>query len=218
MKRQITDLQAQKNHPSRISIFLDGKFFCGVSEESALRHKLKRGLLIDEEQLKSIIHDEELQKAKKYVYTILSKRMYSSKEISDKLKRQGYTDDIIKDVICKMESYGYINDESFAEEWVQSRLDSKPKGRLVIKRELVDKGIEEDTIENILNKTLSETVQYDLALDLARRKIKTYRDDDAMSTKRKLYAFLSRRGFGYDIIKSVMDEVMKERKSSSLEF
>jgi len=218
MKRQITDLQAQKNYPSRISIFLDGKFFCGVSEESALKHQLKKGLEIDEEKLKVLIHDEEFQKAKKYVYTILARRMYSSKEISDKLKRQGYTEDIIEDVVFKMESYGYVNDEIFAEEWVQSRLNSKPKGRSAIKRELANKGIEEDTIENILNETLSEPIQYDLALDLARRKIRSYREDDAMSAKRKLYAFLSRRGFGYDIVKSVMDEVMKERKSPSLEF
>ena len=216
MKRQITDLQVQKNNSSRLFIFLDGEFFCGVSEESVIKHQLKKGLEIDEEQLKTLLYEEELLKAKKYVYMLLSRRMYSSKEITDKLKRQGYTDDIIKDVISKMESYGYVNDETFAEEWVQSRINSKPKGRMVLKRELANKGIEEDTIENILNETLSEPVQHDLVLDLARKKIKSYRNDDTISAKRKLYAFLSRQGFGYDIIKSVMDEVMEERKSAGL--
>jgi regulatory protein len=163
-----------------------------------------------------LLYEEELSKAKRYVYMLLSRRMYSSKEISDKLKRQGYTEDIAKDVISKMESYGYVNDETFAEEWVQSRITSKPKGRSVLKRELANKGIEEDTIENILNETMSEPIQHDLALELARKKIRSYRNDDAVSAKRKLYAFLSRHGFGYDIIKSVMDEAMKERESASL--
>jgi len=215
MKRQITDLQAQKNHPSRLSIFLDGEFFCGVSEESAVKYQLKKGMEIDGEQLKTLIYEEELSKAKRYVYMLFSRRMYSSKEIEGKLKRQGYTDDIIKDVISEMEGYGYVDDKTFAEEWVQSRINSKPKGRLVLKRELVNKGIEEDTIDNILNETMSESVQRDLALELARKKVKSYRNDDAISAKRKLYAFLNRHGFSYDIIKGVMDEVMKERQDGN---
>ncbi|MGB9598183.1 MAG: regulatory protein RecX [Candidatus Poribacteria bacterium] len=209
MKRQITGLQVQRKYPSRLSIFLDGKYFCGVSEEIAVKHQLKKGIQIDEEQLKALIYDDELLKARNYVYMLLSRRMYSVKEIQDKLKGQGYTDEIIKDIILKMESYGYVNDKVFAEEWVKSRINSKPKGSSIIKRELRNKGIEEETIENVLNETMNETMQYDLALELAKKRIKSYKNDDKLSAKRKLYAYLSRHGFSYDIIKSIMDEVMK---------
>lgn len=210
MKRQITDLQVQKKYPSRLSIFLDGNFFCGVSEEVAVKYQLKKGIQVDEEQLKDLIYDDELLKAKNYVYMLLSRRMYSAKEIQDKLKRQGYTDDIIEDVISKMENYGYVNDKTFAEEWVRSRISNNPKGRMVIKHELANKGIEEDVIETVLNENFSESVQHDLALDLARKKIKSYKDDDKNSVKRKLYAFLGRHGFNYGVIKNVLEEVMKE--------
>lgn len=214
MKRQITDLQVQKKYPSRLSIFLDGKYFCGVSEEVAVKHQLKKGIHIDEEQLKALIYDDELLKARNYVYMLLSRRMYSTKEIQYKLKGQGYTDDIIKDIISKMEGFGYVNDKIFAEEWVRSRINNRPKGLSLLKHELRNKGIEEETIENVLNETMSETVQYDLALELAKKRIKSYKNDDEISVKRKLYAYLSRHGFGYDIIKAVMDEVMKKRDDS----
>ncbi len=216
MKHQITDMQAQKKFPSRLSIFLDGKYFCGVSEEIAVKYQLKKGIQIDEEQLEALIYDDELLKAKNYVYMLLSKRMYSAKEIQDKLKIQGYTDGIIKDVISKMEDYGYINDRTFAEEWVRSRINNKPKGISIIRRELKNKGIEEETIENALNETMGEITQHNLALELARKRIKSYKNDDNMSTKRKLYAYLIRHGFSYDIIRSVMNKVMRERQSENL--
>lgn len=211
MKRQITDLQAQKKYPSRLSIFLDGKYFCGISEEVAVKHQLKKGIQIDEEQLKALIYEDELLKARNYVYMLLSRRMYSAKEIQNKLKAQGYNDDVINEVISKMEGYGYINDKTFAEEWVRSRVNNNPKGLSVLKRELRDKGIEEETIENVLNETMSDKVQYDLALELAKKRIRSYENDDEMSAKRKLYAYLSRHGFSYNIIKGIMDEVMKKK-------
>ena len=56
MKRRITDIQVQKKHPSRRSIFLDEKFFCGVSEEVAVKFDLKRGVEIDEVRSVTIPH------------------------------------------------------------------------------------------------------------------------------------------------------------------
>jgi len=67
MKRQITEIQVQKKHPSRRSIFLDGKFFCGVSDEVAVKFHLKRGMEIDDDELKELLYEEEFSKAKSYV-------------------------------------------------------------------------------------------------------------------------------------------------------
>ena len=129
MKRQITDLQVQKKHPNRRSIFLDGKFFCGVSNEVAARFHLKCGMEINEDELKDLLHEEELSKAKNYVYRILARRMYTNKEIRDKLVERGYLDKVIEDVIATLERYGYLNDRTYAEDWIRSRMRSKPKGK-----------------------------------------------------------------------------------------
>jgi len=213
MKRLITDIQIQKNHPSRLSIFLDGKFYCGVSEEVTVRHQLKKGTIVDENELKELLHDEEFSNAKKYVYNILARRMYSSSEIQKKLKEQGYTDEIINDVISMMERYGYVDDKTFAEEWVQSRTQNKPKGKIVIRRELKGKGIEEDTIDEVLDQVIDESKQTDLLLDMARRKARSYKNDDLISAKRKLQGYLIRRGFDFETVRNVVDKVLKEDNS-----
>jgi regulatory protein len=208
MKRQITDIQFQKKYPSRRSIFLDGKFFCGVNEDVAVKFHLERGMEIDEDELKELLYEEELSKAKSYVYRILARRMYTTKEIRDKLVERGYVGKIIEDVIATLERYGYLNDRTYAEEWIDSRMRSKPKGKIALRRELKRKGIDTSIIEDALSQAFDQSKEAEMAMDLARRKIRSYNIDDPVAAKRKLQSFLLRRGFGFETVKDVIEQVM----------
>jgi regulatory protein len=208
MKRQITDIQVQKKYPSRRSIFLDGKFFCGVSEDVAARFHLERGMEIDEDKLKELLYEEELSKAKSYVYGILARRMYTTREIRDKLVEREYVDKIIEDVIATLERYGYLNDRTYAQEWIESRMRSKPKGKIALKRELERKGIDRSIIEEALSQAFDQSKESEMALDLARRKARSYNADDPVAAKRKLQSFLIRRGFDFETVKDVIEQVI----------
>ena len=208
MKRQITDIQVQKKYPSRRSIFLDGRFFCGVNEDVAAKFHLERGMEIDEGKLKELLYEEEISKAKSYVYRILARRMYTTKEIRDKLVERGYVDKIIEDVIATLERYGYLNDRTYAEEWIESRMRSKPKGKIALRRELGRKGIDTSIIEDALSRAFDESKEAEMAMDLACRKVRSYNVDDPVAAKRKLQSFLLRRGFDFETVKDVIEQVM----------
>ena len=210
MKRQITDIQVQKKHPSRRSIFLDGRFFCGVGKEIAVKFHLKPGMEIDESELKELLYGEELSKARNYVYRILARRMYTTREIRNKLLERGYVDKIIEDVIATLERYGYLNDKTYAEEWIQSRMRSKPKGKFALRQELGQKGIEKSIIEDALSQAFNESEEAEMALNVARRKYNSYRGDDPVAARRKLQAFLLRRGFDFETVKNVTEQVVTE--------
>ena len=211
MNRQITDIQAQKRHPTRRSIFLDGEFFCGVSEEVAVKFHLKRGLEIDEDDLKKLLHEEEFSRAKNYVYGILARRMYTRKEIRDKLVEREYVDEIVQDVIATMERYGYVNDTAYAEEWIRSRMRSKPKGKIALRQELARKGVHKSIIENALDEAFDESRESDMALELARRKVRSYSKEEPAVARRKLQSFLLRRGFGFEAVKNAIEQTIEHR-------
>ncbi len=215
MNRQITDIQVQKKHPKRRSIFLDGEFFCGVSEELAVKFHLETGMEIDADELKALLHEAELSKAKNYVYRIIARRMYTGKEIRNKLKERAYTDEIIQDVIDIMERYGYVNDSFYAEEWIQSRIKSKPKGKIALRQELARKGIDKTIIEDALNQAFDESRESDMALELARRKVNSYSKDDPAVARRKLQSFLLRRGFSYETVRNAIEQAI-ERSSETV--
>ncbi len=208
MKRQITDIQVQKKYPSRRSIFLDGRFFCGVNEDVAAKFHLERGMEIDEGKLKELLYEEEISKAKSYVYRILARRMYTTREIRDKLVERGYVDKIIEDVIATLERYGYLNDKTYAQEWIESRMRSKPKGKIALRRELESKGIDRSIIEDALSQAFDQSKESEMALDLARRKARSFNADDPVAAKRKLQSFLLRRGFDFETVKGVIEQVI----------
>ena len=211
VNRQITDIQIQKKHPSRRSIFLDGKFFCGIGEELAVKFHLESGMEIDEDELKKLLYEEEFSKAKNYVYRILARRMYTSKEIRNKLVEREYVDEIIRDVIATMERYGYVNDENYAEEWIRSRMKSKPKGKIALRQELARKGVHKSIIENALDEAFDESRESDMALELARQKARSYSKDEPAAARRKLQSFLLRRGFNYETVKNAIEQTMEQR-------
>ncbi len=72
----------------------------------------------------------------------------------------------------------------------------------------MQKGIDESVIEQTLKSKLDESKLFEMALELARHRIKFYSKDDAITAKRKLVNFLIRRGFDFETINSVIDKVI----------
>ena len=56
----------------------------------------------------------DLNSAKNYILYCLSIRMYTKKELSDKLKNKNYPEEIILEAIGSMEDKGIINDYDYA--------------------------------------------------------------------------------------------------------
>ena len=108
---------------------------------------------LSEQEIEKIIFEDKIIKGKEYLLRLLSRRIYSRYEISRKLKGKGYPENIITKLIFWLEDNNYINDELFAEMWAQFRLQNKPIGRYKLNQELRTKGIKQDIIQKVINKT-----------------------------------------------------------------
>jgi len=206
MKRKITEIQMQKKS-SRRNIFLDGQFFCGVDYELVVKFGLRVGLEIDEERLKKLVEEEEIHKAKNYVFDLLMRRSYTQKEMIDKLKRKEFSERAISATIETLKRLGYIKDESYAEDWVESRKRLKPKGRKALREELTKKGIDKGIIDRVVA-GIDDEEEREMALRAAQKQAVHYKGLDQKVAKRRLYGFLLRRGFEYRTIGGVVKEVL----------
>ncbi len=204
MKSKITDIRPQKKCPKRRSIFVNNEFLCGVDEEIVVILGLKLGQEVDKKKIKEILHKEEIKRAKDYAFKLLSYRPRSIKEIQDRLKKKDYSSKVILEVIKSLKKLKFLNDKEFARMWVESRIKTRPMGRYRLYQELIQKGIDRDLIEKTLS-DYREEEEIELAKELARKKLKrSYRNLDEVTTKRRLYGFLQRRGFSYDTIQEVL--------------
>lgn len=142
-------------------------------------------------------------KAKNYAYRLLSRSAKSKKEIIDKLKSKGYNSNIIDEVIKELESYGFIDDYKFAEQWIISR--SKYYGKYRLRNELIKKGVSPDIIEELIEKYCPNS--YDLVLALAKKWLEKHKNLDKKVAKRRLFNFIARRGVEIDKITEIISSI-----------
>jgi len=140
---------------------------------------------------------------KAYTATLkyLSYRPRSEKEIRDKLIKKHTDPSIIEQVIEKLKQDKFLNDTEFAQWWIEQRQDFKGKSKFVIKRELLEKGIDNEIIESVLSKSQND---YETAKDFLKRKQRKFERYAGEEYKKKVSEFLQRKGFRWDVIKEVL--------------
>lgn len=137
------------------------------------------------------------------VLRFVSFRPRSEKEIREylgkKLHRSHTTAPIVLEkVLARLRELGYADDVKFAAWWVGQRTGRKPKGRKLIERELAAKGIQWQVIVN----------EKELARQAVEKKLDVWKTLSHFEQKKKISEFLYRRGFDWDAIGSIVDEVM----------
>lgn len=193
---KITDIKPQAHNKSRVSVFADDEFLCGLEKLTVLTHRLKTGDEVNPEVLSAAVFDSEcgaaFEKAAKY----LGARPRSESEMRTYLIGKGYAQDVIDATIEKLMSYGYIDDAEYCRIYIDTY--KHKSGARKLEAELRAKGIARETIEEALE---SIDDQSEAAMRLAEKYLSSHAPD-----KRKLTAYLMSKGFDYDTIKSALSD------------
>ena len=171
---------------------------------------------------------EDFEKFYNLALRFLSYRPRSEKEVRDYLKlktshfakasrdkqnsESGTENNIellINKVIEKLKEKKFINDEEFAKGWIESRLKFKPRSMKLIKFELRHKGIDDELIDRLIHDS-EFIIQNDLesAKKLVEKRIGRLKGLGKQEVYQKLGRFLASKGFDWDTIKKVIDEVL----------
>ncbi|MCX5716676.1 MAG: regulatory protein RecX [Candidatus Omnitrophica bacterium] len=153
--------------------------------------------------------ENELRKAKFYILRLFNLRPRSEDELRKRLTERGFTKETIDNVIADFSKKGLVNDAKFSKLWVDSRMSSRPKGAAVLKHELRAKGIDEQTIEATLQEVKAGYNEYEVVKGLADERMQQLAGLDKASQKRRLFGFLKRRGFDFDVVMKVVNESVK---------
>jgi regulatory protein len=206
---EITKVEVQKNDKQRCSVFVDGEFLLGISAELVYEFKLAKGDVLTEQALNQLLDQEELLEAKTAAFNLLSYRQRSRQEIKERLLRKDYELEVVKQVIQILEQLDYIDDREFAISWTKDRI-TKGFGPYRIRRQLKEKGVAKELIESSLEEEYPSQLEYDLAAELATKKRVHYKDADPYERRNKLSQVLKRKGFSFETINLVLDDLLEE--------
>ncbi len=208
---KVTDIETQKKNGKRKSVYVDGEFVAGVHEDVVAQTGIVVGQEIDYTFINSVLLKEQERYVREKALRLLDYRDRTKDELEKRLVRDGCDQKTTEKVVADLERAGVINDEKFAREFLESRNRSKPVGKMRMAREMYTRGVKKDLAEEVLE-NYTEEEEYENALSLARKKTKNTAGLDKESL-RKIAGFLARRGFDWETISKVMDEIGAEMRS-----
>ena len=157
--------------------------------------------------------DTNRAKGKNYAYRLLRDRPRSRKELEGRLAQKGFDDETIALVLADLTKAGLVDDAKFARFLVESRMHTNPVGDCVLKHQLKEKGIRTSLIEEALKEKAEAYDEYELALAMARERFERLKKLDRRKATKRVYDFMVRRGFNFDTIRRVIDEIIKGHES-----
>lgn len=195
---KITAIKQQAKRPDRYSIFIDGKYSFSLSETALLDAKIASGQNLEKEQVrefKQISADDKIyQQALKYA--AMRPRSYGEMEFYLNFKKQA-SPSLSDSILNKLSNIGLLNDDKFAELFVNDRLLLKPTSLRKLSLELKKKKINQEIIDRVLEGH-KDTSTLNLVIASKRRQ-KKYQDDE------KLMQYLARQGYNYSDIKDALN-------------
>ena len=204
MDKKVTALKLQKRNKNRVNVYLDGEFAFGLSRIVAAW--LSVGQEVTEEKIEDLKAKDNVEVALQRALNYLSYRPRSEKEVRDNLKKHEYPDEIIDQIIDRLKRGNLVDDENFAELWVENRNEFRPRGSTLLRIELRRKGVPDQVIAH----ALEEQDEDALALKAGRKKARRYRHLEWQDFRKKMTGFLARRGFHYGIIAEVLPQIWEE--------
>lgn len=192
----ITKIVSQSSNPDRVNVFVDDKFLTGIDKFTWISHNLKVGADISPKLCEELKKQDISGKAYDKVLKLLSYRPQSVFEVRQKLKTK-FTPETIAETIARLKKEGWLDDQKFAEHWVKERSQTRLRSIIHLKAELIQKGI----AENIIREILSQPELADQELETAAKLVVKFKHS---KTPEKLRAYLARKGFRYGVIRKAL--------------
>ena len=135
----------------------------------------------------------------------------TEREVRTKLRQLDYRSEAIEKVIERLLELGYLNDTSYAKSFAGSRLRNKGHGPRRLKADLKRKGVDEKTINIALEEVTEETDPLETARRIGEKRWQRLeKESNPMKKRKKLFDFLVRRGFDFDTVKQVAEELRNQ--------
>ena len=146
-------------------------------------------------------------KGKKYSLRLLAARSRSECEIKSRLLKAGYDDAVSENIVGALRKEKILDDARFASEWIDSRLDFSPRAAEVIRAELEEKGVSDDTIQQVFLEKSKQLDNRTIALNLVKDKVSLEKELSGEKLRVKVFRFLVSRGFDADLSEEIVEEL-----------
>ena len=225
---KVLRIQLAPRKKNRVLVHLEGTEPLEIALDIMERSGIHVGDGVTAEDLAQLQEDNTKWRIRQAALHLLSYRARGEQELRVRLRSKGFPDALVEWCLRLLEEQGLIDDHAFASAYVRSRIRLRPRGRFLLSQELCSKGVAADVVEQAIAQAFNdeETSERTLASEAARRWLDrqgptlieslagTDRSRERDRTRRRLHAFLSRRGFGSDVIRVALEEAETDARET----
>lgn len=219
----VTDIKQAVKNPNRVNVFVDDKYSFSLDIAQVVDLGLKKGQALTPDKLAEYRKASEFGKLYQRTLEWVLTRPHSIREARDYLNRKkaktrssfsdhklgraplsaseketsSFSEATIEEVVSRLVEKGYLDDQKFAEYYVENRFVKKGISQKRLKMELIKKGIDKSTIDDVLEST-ARNDEEEIKKIIAKKR--TRYDND------KLIQYLVRQGFDYALSKTLVLE------------
>ena len=208
MKRIVRLLKKGRN----VLISFDDDSQILVRENIVYDHGFRKNDELSEADLDLLARENELLKIKEKSFDLLSRRSHSKSELRLKLLKKNFDYHLISAVLNDLEKIKYLDDYDFAIKFTDEKIKRRKQGLNLIRKQLQKKGISREYIDSVLSRYEDDEVIFNNALEIGKIKYNFLlkKDIDQNKLNLKLRAFLTSRGYDYEIINRVLNSIITE--------
>lgn len=201
----------RQTRAGRIRITLDDQIELDLSAAAAERHDLYAGRQLDEAEADALHGAAKHEEATRAALRFLSYRPRSRLELERYLRGKTYGPDVVTAVVTSCADSGHLDDGAFALAFALDRIRLSPRGTWRLEAELRQRGVPAATAEAAVGRALAEEelTERDLLERVARRRWDRVSSLEPAVARRRLDAFLRRRGFPADGIADVIRDLIQ---------
>jgi regulatory protein len=152
--------------------------------------------------------------AKQILLRQLEATSKSRHQLAQVLARRAVPPEAAEAALDRFTELGYIDDMAFARAWVESRRRTRGLAGPALRRELREKGIDAELIDQVLADSADDGERAAAAM-LVEKKLRTLRGVDEQTATRRLVSMLARKGYSSGLAYSVVREVLAEAATRS---
>ena len=181
------------------------------------------GSELEPADLAQLREDDTKWRVRQVALHLLSFRPRGEQELRTRLRAKSFPPALVEWCIHLLREQGLLDDHAFASAYVRSRIRLRPRGRFRLSQELRQKGVPVEVVEKAIEDAFLDeaTSEHKLAREAAQRWVQRQsrtvakalaandRSPERERGRRRLHAFLNRRGFAPDAIRAALTAALE---------
>lgn len=142
---------------------------------------------------------------------MLARAPRSARDLRWRLLLKGEPESDVDAAVARLVAAGLIDDAAYARAFVRSKISSQGFSRRRLQQELAKRGVARDVADAAIAEVLHDDDVDEVASieRVARKKLRTLRGLDEETQRRRLYAYLARRGYDVDGVRAVVAKLRR---------